>query len=155
MIEDIKWYGPMTYQQQTCPRCGSSDVFFGGVAKTLVGWLRGKDPNHHRQSAQCTDCKFDYTREWVPADDNTWATVRLIDGTVYTISGHPSCCKSKYLVPCSCSNWAKNRQHGKVVVGTRNEKGEWTQNPANIWECSTCGYEGNDMPMGKACVDRS
>lgn len=133
------WHGHFSYDQPTCPACGSADVTFGGTLTTLVGWVGGPDqnPNHHTQDCQCGACGLKYSREWVIRDKNAWATVWLDEGeaiygrpvkTKYAIAGYPSCCTTGYLVRCRCGAWAKNR---------RSE---------SIWDCSACGYSGKEMP---------
>lgn len=154
------FYGSYGFNERTCPRCGKSDVGWGGCSTTLVGWSGGEDqnPNHWTQSADCRACGLHFTREWVIRDKNAWCAVAIDEGavvyghpikTMYVIAGHPSCCESTYKLMCACGSWTQNRQLHKAVSSRAGPDGKWVSNPPHIWDCPSCGYSSEKQPEAK------
>ena len=88
---------PEEGEEFVCPNGCKGEFRTHGTSATMLGWFRGKNPNHFTQSCSCQTCGARFTKHWVPAknDGKPWFIIgdTWEDRKVY--SGECQCCCPK------------------------------------------------------------
>jgi len=83
-----------------CPNGCAGPFRTHGKMTTLLGWIRGLDPNHWTEECSCEACGARFIKEWVWAknDGRPWYSIVDKNGGKHIVYyGEPTCCIDSYV----------------------------------------------------------